>query len=71
MVPRGLEQRTLRLFAVRSNQLNYETKEVYGKPSTYETLPGASVEVQLGKACFIIFVVLSQGLLANYANYES
>ncbi len=27
MVPRGLEPRTLRLLAVRSNQLNYETCE--------------------------------------------
>ena len=26
MVPRGLEPRTLRLLAVRSNQLSYETK---------------------------------------------
>ena len=28
MVPRGLEPRTLRLLAVRSNQLSYETSEV-------------------------------------------
>ena len=27
MVPRGLEPRTLRLLAVRSNQLSYETSE--------------------------------------------
>ena len=27
MVPRGLEPRTLRLLAVRSNQLSYETTE--------------------------------------------
>ena len=27
MVPRGLEPRTLRLVAVRSNQLSYETVE--------------------------------------------
>ena len=26
MVPRGLEPRTLRLLAVRSNQLSYETR---------------------------------------------
>ena len=28
MVPRGLEPRTLRLLAVRSNQLSYETHDV-------------------------------------------
>ena len=28
MVPRGLEPRTLRLLAVRSNQLSYETLDV-------------------------------------------
>ena len=30
MVPRGLEPRTLRLLAVRSNQLSYETLETKG-----------------------------------------
>ena len=29
LVPRGLEPWTLRLLAVRSNQLSYETLEVY------------------------------------------
>jgi len=29
MVPRGLEPRTLRLLAVRSNQLSYETHDVH------------------------------------------
>ena len=29
MVPRGLEPRTLRLLAVRSNQLSYETVDDY------------------------------------------
>ena len=29
MVPRGLEPRTLRLLAVRSNQLSYETSDRY------------------------------------------
>ena len=30
MVPRGLEPRTLRLLAVRSNQLSYETLKMQG-----------------------------------------
>ena len=30
VVPRGLEPRTLRLLAVRSNQLSYETSENFG-----------------------------------------
>ena len=29
MVPRGLEPRTLRLLAVRSNQLSYETSDYH------------------------------------------
>ena len=36
MVPRGLEPRTLRLFAVLSNQLSYETVEDPGL--TFETV---------------------------------
>ena len=31
MVPRGLEPRTLRLLAVRSNQLSYETCDISGQ----------------------------------------
>ena len=31
MVPRGLEPRTLRLLAVRSNQLSYETSANFGR----------------------------------------
>ena len=31
MVPRGLEPRTLRLLAVRSNQLSYETCDIGGQ----------------------------------------
>ena len=31
MVPRGLEPRTLRLLAVRSNQLSYETLNASGQ----------------------------------------
>jgi hypothetical protein len=31
VVPRGLEPRTLRLLAVRSNQLSYETSCIHGQ----------------------------------------
>ena len=32
MVPRGLEPRTLWLLAIRSNQLSYETNEIFSHP---------------------------------------
>ena len=36
MVPRGLEPRTLRLLAVRSNQLSYETLDaMFGRASSH------------------------------------
>ena len=38
MVPRGLEPRTLRLLAVRSNQLSYETSECGFYRSTYNPI---------------------------------
>ena len=34
MVPRGLEPRTLRLLAIRSNQLSYETLDASCKTSS-------------------------------------
>ena len=37
MVPRGLEPRTLRLLAVRSNQLSYETN-VVGLQEVFENM---------------------------------
>ena len=39
MVPRGLEPRTLRLLAVRSNQLSYETLDVFSGIATYNGMP--------------------------------
>ena len=44
MVPRGLEPRTLRLLAVRSNQLSYETLETQGP---------ANSELVANKAAFL------------------
>ena len=39
MVPRGLEPRTLRLLAVRSNQLSYETSwEQFAKDAPEELI---------------------------------
>ena len=36
MVPRGLEPRTFRLLAERSNQLSYETHDMLGRPSAIQ-----------------------------------
>ena len=47
MVPRGLEPRTLRLLAVRSNQLSYETVGDFG------SVPNATMK-HLGHARTIV-----------------
>ncbi len=39
LVPRGLEPRTLRLLAVRSNQLSYETIELQQSQAMYSLIP--------------------------------
>ena len=36
MVPRGLEPRTLRLLAVHSNQLSYETTGIHLRPCLFD-----------------------------------
>ena len=46
MVPRGLEPRTLRLLAVRSNQLSYETLVVAAKGRSIRACPAATKEVK-------------------------
>ena len=43
MVTRGLEPRTLRLLAIRSNQLSYETPWCAWLPSPKTLLPGGAV----------------------------
>ena len=47
MVPRGLEPRTLRLLAVRSNQLSYETSVTPCRQSTYNLITCASTRNSL------------------------
>ena len=60
MVPRGLEPRTLRLLAVRSNQLSYETdvKEVV-EYSRRSLLLLCSLAVARGQSLLLAGIVLS------------
>ena len=54
MVPRGLEPRTLRLLAVRSNQLSYETSRVMLLCRSYcseARVPATGSVVQLQESC--------------------
>ena len=43
MALRGLEPRTLRLLAVRSNQLSYETLDVFSAPAELSCQEGGSL----------------------------
>ena len=45
MVPRGLEPRTLRLLAARSNQLSYETLKTY-----FAEVAGKDIEIKQAAA---------------------
>ena len=53
MVPRGLEPRTLRLLAVRSNQLSYETSGAH-EGSTIHTAQTARQSFQEGSYFFLL-----------------
>ena len=58
VVPRGLEPRTFRLLAERSNQLSYETDEKQTRPPTIEEKASQPVCVCVGGSnqlsCFSI-----------------
>ena len=49
MVPRGLEPRTLRLLAVRSNQLSYETLKMQGPAISSRSNLNASIGAGQGE----------------------
>ena len=54
MVPRGLEPRTLRLLAVRSNQLSYETSWEQFSKDAREELTG--VEISCAGSCAAVWL---------------
>ena len=51
MVPRGLEPRTLRLLAVRSNQLSYETLDSTGWYSFFIRMHMSAVGFEPTRSC--------------------